>query len=84
MPEMPPSFIHTSQCNCGFSHTVERVLATEGAVHGQALLGKIRLSCDDEGRLEPQLSGDWDVMFICNDLKENFWDVRAMKRRHGL
>ncbi len=82
MPEMPPSMVQN--CPCGIIHTVETVLATQGAVHGQALLAKIHLSCDDEGMLEPQLAGTWDAMLICNDAKEMFWEIRAIKRAEGL
>ena len=82
MPEMLPSFLQV--CPCGRLHTVETVMLEEGAVHGQALEAKIRLSCDDVGMLEPQLAGDWDALLICNDQKEHFWEIRALKRAGGL
>ena len=82
MPEMPPCFLQT--CPCGRIHTLESVLEQDGQVHGQAVVAKLRLSCDDVGDLEPQLAGDWDVIFIANDNKGCFWEVRAMKQSFGL
>jgi hypothetical protein len=86
MPPMPPSWLQSCRvgrrcsCTCATVHTVEDVLNIVGAVHGQALLAKMRLSCDDYYHLGPQLSGIWDALFICNDAKQCFWELRAMKR----
>ncbi len=75
LPALPPSC--TLACQCGQEHTREHVLREFGAVHGQALRARLRLSCDDEGMLEPQLAGDWDVVFVANDTKMCIWEMRS-------
>jgi hypothetical protein len=80
MPTMSPSLLY--HCNCGREHPIEATLASHGAVHGQAVLAKIQLSCDDESMLEPQLAGNWDAMLICTDNYTNgdIWELRAFHR----
>lgn len=47
LPELPDSFIPT--CACGHHHDLAFQLATEGAIHGDRIKGRIALSCDEEG-----------------------------------
>lgn len=50
-----------------------KVLRDFGALHGQRVRCRIRLSCDDAHQLVPQLGGDWDGELILNDTKTNVW-----------
>ncbi|PSC70336.1 branched chain amino acid aminotransferase isoform A [Micractinium conductrix] len=75
LPSLPP----LSAAGPPYStHTVEEALAACGAVHGQRLHAKLRLSIDDQALLVPQLAGEWDAEFILNEAKEFMWELCAL------
>lgn len=59
-------------------HAAGTVIPHFGAAHGQALRARLRLSCDDEGLLEPQLGGEWGAVLFMNDEKEFMWEIRGL------
>ncbi|KAL4422779.1 hypothetical protein ABPG75_008976 [Micractinium tetrahymenae] len=56
-------------CTCGQPHTRQEMVIRFGAVHGQRLRGRMRLSCDDEEQLAGELGGEWDIELIMDDWK---------------
>ncbi|PRW58098.1 Ankyrin repeat-containing YAR1 [Chlorella sorokiniana] len=65
-------------CTCGLQHPLEEMVEQFGAQHGQRIRAKLRLSCDDEEDLEPQLGGEFDAELILDDSKENMWVLCKM------
>lgn len=81
MPPLDPSM--TVACTCSAVHSMEHVLANDGAVHGQAVKATLQLSCDDEGELEPQLAGKWDAVLRVDDTKANIWQICSFTQQHA-
>ncbi|KAL4434323.1 hypothetical protein ABPG75_000764 [Micractinium tetrahymenae] len=75
-PALRPSFV--ADCPCGREHTLQTTLVEEGAVHGQRLRARLRLSCDDAGMLEPQLAGEWSAELIYDDTRDYSWVLCKM------